>query len=52
MSDNTNVVKGARSGVQKLIHNECPHLYEVGRICQLADLTIKAGMKTLPIDVD
>ena len=29
MSDNTNVMKGARSGVQILIHNECPHLYDV-----------------------
>ena len=52
MSDNTNVIKGARSGVQKLIHNECPHLHDVECICHLADLTIKAGMKTLPIDVD
>ena len=52
MSDNTNVMKGARSGAQKLIHNECPNLYDVGCICHLADLTIKAGMNTLPIDVD
>ena len=37
MSDNTDVMKGGWSGVQKLIHNECRH--------------IKAGMKTLPIDV-
>ena len=29
MSDNTNVMKGARSGVQKLKHNESPHLYDV-----------------------
>ena len=36
MSDSTNVMKGARSSVQKLIHNECPHLYEVGCICHLA----------------
>ena len=52
ISDNTNVMKGARSGVQKLIHNECPHLSDVRCICHLADLTIKAGMKTLPIEVD
>ena len=52
MSDTTNVMKGTRSGVQKLIRNECPSLYDVGCICHLADLTIKAGMKILPVDVD
>ena len=35
-----------------MIRNECPHLYDVGCICHLADLTIKAGMKTLPVDID
>ena len=49
MSDTTN---GTRSGVQKLIKNECPNLYDVGCICHLADLTIKAGMQTLPVDID
>ena len=52
MSDTTNVMKGARSGVQKLIKNEHPTLYDVGCICHLADLTVKAAMKTLPIDID
>lgn len=52
MSDTTNVMKGVRSGVQKLIKNEHPTLYDVGCICHLADLTVKAGMQTLPIDVD
>ncbi len=52
MSDTTNVMKGVRSGVQKLITNECPKLYDVGCICHLADLTIKAGMETLPVDID
>ena len=37
-----------KSGVHKLIHNECP---QIGCICHLADLTIKAGMKTLPVDI-
>ena len=46
MSDTTNVMKGARSGVQKLIKNEHPSLYDIGCICHLADLAIKAGMKT------
>ena len=27
-------------------------MYDVGCICHLADLTIKAGMKTLPVDID
>ena len=52
MSYTTNVMKGVRSGVQKLIKNECPNLLDVGCICHLADLTIKDGMKTLPIDID
>lgn len=52
MSDTTNVMKGARSGVQKLIKNEHPALYDVGCICHLADLTVKSGMSTLPLDID
>lgn len=52
MSDTTNVMKGARSGVQKLIKNENPSLHDVGCICHLADLTVKAGMETLPVDID
>ena len=50
MSDTTNVMKGARSGVQKLIKDESPFHYDIGCICHLADLTVKAGMKALPID--
>ena len=49
MSDTTNVMKGARSGVQKLKN---PFLYDVGCICHLADLTVKAGMEVLPVDID
>ena len=52
MSDTTNVMKGARSGVQKLIKDEHPTLYDVSCICHLADLTIKAGLEELPIDID
>ncbi len=52
MSDTASVMKGCRSGVQKLIRNEIPHLYDVGCINHLADLTIKAGVNTLPIDID
>lgn len=52
MSDTTNVMKGARSGVQKLIKNEIPTLYDVGCICHLADLTVKAGLTALPVDID
>ena len=46
------VMKGSRSGVQKLIKDENPSVYDVGYICHLADLTVKAGMKTLPLDID
>ena len=52
MSDTTNVMKGARSGVKKLIKDENPFLHDVGCICHLADLVIKAGLETLPVDID
>ncbi len=52
MSDTTNVMKGARSGVQKLIKDKIPTLYDVGCICHLANLTIKSGLQELPIDID
>ena len=52
MSDTASVVKGCRSGVQKLIKNEIPHLYDVGCICHIADLAIKAGVSSLPVDID
>ena len=52
MLDITNVMKGIRSGVQKLINDECPQLYDVACIYHLADLTIKAGMETLPVSID
>ena len=52
MSDTTNVMKGARSGVQRLIRNECPHVLDVGCICHLADLTVKAGIAALPVNID
>ncbi len=45
-------MKGSRSGVQKLIKNENLSLYDIGCICHLADLCIKAGMSTLPLDID
>ena len=51
MSDTTNIKKGARSGVQKLIKNEHPTLYDVGCICQFANLTIESGLESLPIDI-
>ncbi len=51
MSDTANVMKGCRSGVQKLMKNENPFLYDIGCICHLADLCTKAGMSTLPIDI-
>ena len=48
MSDTASVMKGARSGVQKLMMDE---VY-VGCICHRADLTVKEGLKVLPIDID
>ena len=52
MSDTANVMKGCRSGVQKLIKNEIPQLYDVGCINHLADHSIKAGITALPINID
>lgn len=52
MSDTTNIMKGCRSGVQSLNKRECPDVLDVGCICHLADLTIKAGMGTFPVDID
>ena len=49
MSDTTNMMKGKRSGVQKLIRNQCPHVLDVGCICHLADLAVKSGMGVLPV---
>ena len=51
MSDTTNVMKGTRSGVQKLIRDECSDIFYVVCICHLADLAIKAGMQTLSVDL-
>ena len=52
MSDTTNVMKGARSGVQKLTKRGKPHLYDAGCIWHLADLCVKAGMAALPVHID
>ena len=52
MSDTVGVMKGARSGDQKLIKNEMLHLYDVGCIKHFANLIVKAGMETLPIGID
>ena len=51
-SDTTNVMKGARSGMQKVIRNECPHVLDVPCICHLAHLAVKAEMHALPVDID
>ncbi len=50
ISDTTNVMKGAYSGVLKLNKEQNPTLYDVGCICHLVNLTIKAGLQELPID--
>ena len=52
MSDTTNVMKGVRSGVQKLIKDRNPFMYDAGCICHLADLAVTAGMRVLPVDID
>ena len=44
-------MKGARSGVQKLIKRGKPHLYDAGCVCHLADVCVKGGMAALPVDI-
>ncbi len=39
MSDTTNMMKGTRSGVQKLIRNQYPHVFDVSCICHLAAIS-------------
>ena len=51
MSDTTNIMKRARFSVQELIKNERPHYYNVGCISHLAELTVKAGLKVLLVDI-
>ena len=51
-SNTTNVMKGTRSGIHKLIRDECSDVFDVGCICHLVDLAIKAGMQPLPADID
>ena len=52
MSDTTNIMKPVQSGVQKLIKNEIPTLYDDGCTCHLANLTLKACLEELLIDID
>ena len=52
MSDTMNVMNGTRFGIQKLIRDECSDVFDVGCISHLADLAVKAGMQTLPVDID
>ena len=51
MSDTVNEMKRTWSGIQKLIRDVNSSLYDVGCICHLANLIIKAGLRELlPID--
>ena len=52
MSHTTNVTKGTRFGVQKLIKSECLYVFDVPCICHLVDSAVKAGMQALPVDID
>ena len=45
-------MKGVRSGMQKLIKDECPSVLDIGCICHLAGHTIKVGMQSLPVNID
>ena len=44
MSATTNIINRARSGEKNIIN--------IGFICDLADLAVKAGMKTLRVGID
>ena len=45
-------MKGQRNGVVKHLKDQQPGLLDLGCICHLENLALKAAMKTLPINID
>lgn len=51
-SDTCNTMKGKRNGVVRHLTDKQPNLIDLGCICHLENLALKAAMKSLPISVD
>ena len=51
-SDTCNTMKGQRNGVVRHLRDQQPDVLDLGCICHLENLALKAAMKSLPINVD
>lgn len=51
-SDTCNTMKGQRNGVVRHLRDQQPALIDLGCICHLENLALKAAMKTLPVSID
>ena len=51
-SDTCNTMKGKRNGVVRHLQNQQPDMFDLGCICHLENLALKAAMKSLPINID
>ena len=51
-SDTCNTMKGQRNGVVRHLRDQQPDVLDLGCICHLENLALKAAMKSLPIKVD
>ena len=51
-SDTCNTMKGQRNGVVRYLRDKQPDVLDLGCICHLENLAVKAAMKSLPIKID
>ena len=51
-SDTCNTMKGQRNGVVRHLRDKQPDLLDLGCICHVENLALKAAMKSLPFNVD
>ena len=51
-SDNCNVMIGSKNSVLTRVQERQPNVFNIGCICHLADLCVKAGVKQLSMAVD
>ena len=51
-SDTCNTMKGQRNGVVRHLREQQADLLDLGCICHLENLAVKAAMKSLPINID
>ena len=51
-SDTCNTMKGQRNGVVRYLRDKQPNVIDLGCICHLENLAIKAAIKCLPVNID